>query len=234
MKQKTIRSYKPRMSAAHQARLRKWHEAPYQGIRSRLPLCMSYLGLELYIPEDVFPPTPMSELLGRAVLDEVGPSDRVLDMGTGSGVNAILAASMSRDVVGVDVNPRAVASAIANAERNRVAARTTFLQSDVFGAVVGTFDLIVFDPPSQWFAPRDLLEAAITDENYRTVTRFVTEASDYLNVGGRILVFFGTSGDLEYLYDLADQSGFTRRVVDSRRLARGGVMVSYYTLRLTM
>jgi release factor glutamine methyltransferase len=165
VKPNSVPSYRPRLSAEQQARLRKWHDAAYEGMRSRLPLRASYLGREVYVPEDVFPPTPISELLGKAALEEVRPSDRVLDMGTGSGVNAILAASMSRDLAGVDVNPRAVASAIANAERNGVATRTTFLQSDVFGAVEGTFDLIVFDPPSRWFAPRDLLEASIADEN---------------------------------------------------------------------
>jgi hypothetical protein len=38
----------------------------------------------------------------------------------------------------------------------------------VFEAVDGRFDLVIFDPPFRWFAPRDPLEAASTDENYRT------------------------------------------------------------------
>ena len=45
------------------------------------------------------------------VLDEVRDDDRVLDMGTGSGVNGIVAASRSRDVLAVDVNPAAVTCA---------------------------------------------------------------------------------------------------------------------------
>jgi release factor glutamine methyltransferase len=88
-------------------------------------------------------------------------------MGTGCGVNAILAASKSSDVMGVDVNPSAIASATANAAHNGVADRTTFLMSDVFDAVQGTFDLVIFDPPFRWFRPRDLLEASIADENNR-------------------------------------------------------------------
>ena len=76
---------------------------------------IEYLGLSLVVPPHVFPPAPMSGLLGEAVLDEVRDDDRVLDMGTGSGVNAILAASRSTDVLGVDVNPHAVRAAVDNA-----------------------------------------------------------------------------------------------------------------------
>ncbi len=64
---------------------------------------MSYLGLDLIISAEVFAPTPTSHLLGDAVLDEVREADRVLDMGTGSCSQRILAASRSEDVVGVDV-----------------------------------------------------------------------------------------------------------------------------------
>lgn len=114
-----------------------------------------------------------------------------------------------------------------NAERNGVAARTVFLQSDVFDAVGGTFDLIVFDPPSRWFTPRDLLKVSIADQNSRTLTMFVTEASDYLNVGGCILLFFGTSGDIGYLYSLLDGAQMASEVIASRDLNRDEVIVSY-------
>jgi release factor glutamine methyltransferase len=52
------------------------------------------------------PITGASHLLGQAVLADVRESDRVLDMGTGSGDNAILAASKANDVVAVDINTR--------------------------------------------------------------------------------------------------------------------------------
>ena len=98
----------------------------------------------------------MSHLLGEAVLAEVTETDRVLDLGTGSGVNAILAASQSLGVVAVDINPHALAAAQDNAVRNGVAERIKVRHSDVFTNVDGAFDLIIFDPPFRWFAPRDL------------------------------------------------------------------------------
>jgi release factor glutamine methyltransferase len=225
--------YRPMVSDAHAEVLRRWHNAAYDELRQRGEIRLSYLDREFVVPPDVFAPTPMSDLLGTAVLDEVRALDRVLDMGTGCGVNAILAASRSPNVVGVDINPHAIASATANARRNGVADRTTFFVSDVFDAVQDTFDLIVFDPPFRWFRPRDLLEASIADENYRSLTRFVEQAPGYLKPGARILVFFGSSGDVGYLSGLIDREGFKHETVATRLLVKDGLTVTYSTQRLT-
>ena len=64
-------------------------------------------------------------------------------MGTGSGVNAMLAARSAHEVVAVDLNPSAVAAARANADRNGVADRVDVRLSDVFESVDGRFDLII-------------------------------------------------------------------------------------------
>jgi release factor glutamine methyltransferase len=225
--------YRPMVSDAHAEVLRRWHNAAYDEMRQRGEIRLSYLDRQFVVPPDVFGPTPMSDLLGTAVLDEVRELDRVLDMGTGCGVNAILAASLSPKVVGVDINPHAIASATANAARNGVADRTTFFVSDVFDAVQDTFDLIVFDPPFRWFRPRDLLEASIADENYRSLTRFMKQAPAHLRPGGRILVFFGSSGDVDYLSSLIEREGFKHETVATRLLVKDGLTVTYSTQRLT-
>jgi release factor glutamine methyltransferase len=193
---------------------------------------MFYVGLELRIPEGVFPPSG-SGTFHKLARDEVRPADRVLDMGTGSGVCAILAAATSSNVVAVDINPKAVEAAAANARGNGVAERTTFLTSDVFDAVDGTFDLIIFDPPFRWFAARDMLERGTADENYRALTRFMTEARSHLRANGRILLDFGTSGDIDYLEDLIDRCGFTKEILSAEALKIGSMPVTYYAFRLT-
>lgn len=227
--------YAPMMSAAHAERIGRWHEAAYNTAKARADAGQTfvYLGKVLSVPPEVQPITGMSHLLGEAVLAEVDPSDRVLDMGTGSGVNAILAASTAQDVVAVDINPHAVAAAQLNAERNQVAERITVCHSDVFSAVRGRFDLIIFDPPFRWFAPRDLLEAATSDEDYRALTTFFRQAREHLTRTGRMLIFFGTSGDLDYLRHLGDQAGFTTEVVAHEDLVKDGWRVDYFTFRMT-
>lgn len=226
-----VNDYRPSVSEEDEQRIRAWHEAAYESLRDVGELRLTYLGLDLVVPPGVFPPAPASELLGRAVLAEVRETDRVLDMGTGSGVNAILAASRSRDVVGVDVNPRAVTAAVANAARNGVARRIAFAESDVFAAVDGRFDLMIIDPPFRWFAPRDPLEASMTDENYGAMGRFFAGAGEHLADGGRILVFFGTSGDLDHLHRLAEENRFAREVLASSELVRPELTVTYHAMR---
>ncbi|MGI5170643.1 methyltransferase [Spirillospora sp. CA-253888] len=224
----------PRVSAEHAERIRRWHEdqsAARQGDRQAVQT-FTYLDTVLVVPPEVQPITGMSHLLGKAVLAEVRAGDRVLDMGTGSGVNAILAASRGADVVAVDLNPVAVGAARRNAERNRVADRVQVRHSDVFSHVDGRFDLIVFDPPFRWFAPRDLRETATTDHGYRALTAFFRQARRHLTPDGRMLVFFGTSGDLPYLRQLADEEGFTTSIVAHERLSKDDWRVDYYTFRM--
>ena len=193
---------------------------------------MFYLDLELLIPKDVFSPGGHGSF-HPAVRDEVKPKDRVLDMGTGSGIVAILAAKRSPEVVAVDINPKAVAAASANAVLNGVADRIVFAVSDVFDAVDGTFDLIVFDPPFRWFKPRDLLEMGHADENYRALRTFMREARSRLRPGGRILLNFGTSGDIDYLHHLIEEAQFKKEVLATSGVDTGELSVTYYVFRLT-
>src|SRR5688572_1847828 len=142
--------YPTKLTAAEVEALTSWHEHAYQRMRAEGDAEVVALGLELEVPAEVFGPTPMADMLGSAILEEVRPDDRVLDMGTGTGINAILAASKAREVIGVDVNPYAVEAARRNAARNGVTSNTSFAQSDLFEHVSGEFDVVIFDPPFRW------------------------------------------------------------------------------------
>lgn len=194
-----------------------------------------FMGLQLHMTEDVFPVSESADgdPYHQTVASEVRPGLRVLDMGTGSGVSALLAARAGSDVVAVDVNAEAVECARANAERNRLADQITFVHGDLFHGVEGTFDLIILDPPFRWFEPRDLLERSHTDADYRTLTRFVAEAPGRLRVGGRIVMNFGTSGDLDYLRELIERSGLVADQTRYGEATRFGYTAEYYVIRLS-
>jgi release factor glutamine methyltransferase len=214
-------------------RIRAWHERAYAAATREIGsgLVMDVLDRTFVVPPQVFPPS--GTLLAEAVLEEVRDDDRVLDMGTGCGVIAILAASRSKDVTAVDINPQAVQATLYNAILNDVQDHIHVHESDVFDRVDGRFDLIAFDPPFRWFAPRDALESAMTDESYGALTRFFDGATSHLTDGGRILIHFGTSGDLAFLGSLIEMSGLASETVASRRVISGDWTVEYFVFRLT-
>jgi release factor glutamine methyltransferase len=227
-----VGSYLPRLPPERVERLRRWHDDASAELHRLGAHDVDYLDLRLHVPEHVFAPTPLSDLLGRQVLADVRPGHRVLDMGCGAGANALLAALITDDVVAVDVNPHAVAATAANAERNGVASRVHCFESDVFSHVDGDFDVIVIDPPFRWFAPRDLLERACTDENYDMLRRFLTGVRGRLRVDGFVLLFFGTSGDVAYLDELIDEGGLVNRTMAERVVHVRGEDTTYFVRRI--
>jgi release factor glutamine methyltransferase len=110
------------MSPERAQLLRVWHDRAYEMQKAKLPMHMSFMGLELHIGHEVIPPdtdnTEEGDPFHRAVEAEVRAGERVLDMGTGSGVSALLAARRGAEVVAVDINLTAVECAKSNAERN--------------------------------------------------------------------------------------------------------------------
>lgn len=224
-------AYTPLMTREQAMRLRRWHERALRLGRRTTTITVRHLGYTFVVPPDVYEPSPNG--LAEVVAGEVRPTDRVLDLGTGSGINAIVAGSTAHEVVAVDVSPAAVECARANVVRNGLSSAIEVRESDLFANVVGRYDLIVFDPPFRWFRPRSMRERASADENYRTLTAFFGHVRQYMAPGGRCLLAFGTTGDLRYLHRLITTTGFRVETVRRVDLSIDGAAVSYFAYRLT-
>lgn len=75
------------------------------------------------------------------------PFERTLDLCTGSGVHALLASRHSAEVVGVDLNERAIVFADFNKALNGVD-NATFIRGDLYEPLGGErFDLVLSNPP---------------------------------------------------------------------------------------
>lgn len=211
-----------------------WADACFEWLKAlgRQPQVFDCLGAKFDVPSDVMPIHDLSVLFGMAIEAEVREGERVLDMGSGCGVNAVLAARGGASVVSVDINPLAVNATRDNAFRNGLTDRIEVRISDLFENVEGPFDLIIFNPPFWWFPPRDLFEAALSDGGYRTLTKFFGEVTDYLVSSGRILLLFGASADLGYLHDLIRRADFKADVVARQDLVMDGIAVEHMTYRL--
>ncbi len=133
------------------------------------------------------------DFLVRQFPQQLTPAMRVLDMGTGSGIGAVFAAQISREVLAVDINPEAVRCARINVLLNCVDDRVQVVQSDLFAAVPGQrFDVVLFNPPFFHGQARDLEDHAWRSEN--TVERFAAALRDHLTPTGFALVILSTNG----------------------------------------
>ncbi|MFH1257028.1 MAG: HemK2/MTQ2 family protein methyltransferase [Candidatus Diapherotrites archaeon] len=206
----------PRMSGEEAEKLRQFQEFVYE-TRGALKkeITMDAMGKKITVMHSVFFPIfSDTASLGKAVLKEVKKGDVVLDLGTGTGIQAILAAEKAEKVLAVDINPKAVECAKRNAELHGFSGKIEAIKSDVFSGIQGKkFDLIAFNPPFRWFRPRDISEYGSTDENYGALKRFFLEAKEHLNPKGKVLLVFSNTGDIEYLKELIRESGMKSEIV---------------------
>jgi methylase of polypeptide subunit release factors len=121
------------------------------------------------------------------VLDSLTPRprvDRALDVGTGSGIHALLAAQHARHVIATDVNSRAIAYTKLNAALNGLR-NVECRQGSLFEPVEGeTFDLItcnapyVVSPERRWvYRDSEFSEDGVSE-------RVILAAAEHLTEGG--------------------------------------------------
>ena len=109
-------------------------------------------GVPFYVDERVIIPRSfIAELLADGSIDPWLSEDthRVLDLCTGNGSLAVLAAMTYPDVQvdAADISLDALAVARINVDRHALADRVTLIESDGLAACPGPYDLIVCNPP---------------------------------------------------------------------------------------
>ncbi|MDR2735413.1 MAG: peptide chain release factor N(5)-glutamine methyltransferase [Puniceicoccales bacterium] len=109
-----------------------------------------FLDIKIKTDRRALIPRPETEELVELVIQEVEtkPVSKILDLGTGTGAIGLALAKKftNAEVIAVDKSLEAIALAIENSKINRLA-NITFIQSDWFSDVEGSFDIIVSNPP---------------------------------------------------------------------------------------
>jgi ribosomal protein L3 glutamine methyltransferase len=202
------------VSPAQASKIESWLE---QRVKQRLPLPYItheawFAGLPFYVDERVLIPR---SLMGPWLLENFSPwlqPDKVhdiLEIGTGSGCIAIVAAKVfeQAQVVAADIDAAALAVAEKNISRHAMTERVQLLQSDLFSNIVQTsFDLILSNPPYVSFEEMADVPAeynhepvhalAAEDEGMALVMEILRKAPAYLKPQGILVVEVGYSDEV--------------------------------------
>ena len=176
-----------------------------------------FMSLDFYVDERVLIPRPETEQLVETILREkTGDSERLLELGTGSGVIATsLAVHQPKwNIIATDISEPALEVAEKNADTHAPTAQIKFLSGDLFDPIktvnpVGDirFDWIVCNPPyvkkTKWdtlspdvrdYEPEIALFAG--DDGLAVIRRLIAEAPEYLAPNGKLILEIGdTQGD---------------------------------------
>lgn len=140
------------------------------------------------------------------LVDDVMDVERVLDLCTGSGCLAILAAKIFPEskVDAVDLSPDALEVAKINVADHALEDRVKLFNGDLFKPLKGKkYDLIISNPPyvdaeamanlpEEYQAEPRMALVGGGDDGMEIVHRILKEAPKYLNEGGGLLVEVGT------------------------------------------
>lgn len=180
-------------------------------------------GLNLLLEPTVFNPRLhfTSGFIAEYLRQEgmVAKSERVLDIGTGSGLLAISAAlAGARQVIAVDLNPAAVLAARLNVSLYGLAGKVTVVHGDLFDPVGGErFDLMVCNPPYLRGEPASQGTLAyMAGEDFGWLRRFSEGAADYLTPGGRCLLVLADSTELKTILKIFQNDGWRVRCLAAR------------------
>lgn len=171
-----------------------------------------FMSLEFYVDERVLIPRPETEQLVETILTtEINKPQRLLELGTGSGVIAtILAVHQPEwDITATDLSEDALVVAQKNAETHACTAQIKFLSGDLFEPIKAIdpngetqFDWIICNPPYikkiEWdslspdirdYEPQIALFAG--DDGLVVIRRLIAEAPEYLAPNGKLILEIG-------------------------------------------
>ncbi len=142
---------------------------------------------------------------------------KVLDMGTGTGIQAFTAAGSSKvtSVLATDIDKEAIDHAKKNNPHDKIAYKV----SDLFSSVKGVFDTIIFNPP---YLPA---EQGLTDQalvggkhGYETMCRFLHQALNHLSREGQIIASYSSLTRPEKVEECARQLLYDFKELDRQHV----------------
>lgn len=178
-----------------------------------------YKDIKYQTHPQVYEPAEDTFLLANNL--EVERMSRALEIGTGTGLIAILASRKARMVIATDINPHALDCTLKNIIANK-AYNVELRKGDLFEPVKDEkFDLILFNTPYLPTSEDETVDGELDaawnggPSGREVIDRFLCEVKDHLNPGGKVQMVQSTlSGNeetLEKLEELGFQASITAR-----------------------
>jgi HemK-related putative methylase len=194
-------------------------------------VCIS--GKTYEISENVFNPRHYftSRFMAKHIM--VTSKDTVLDMGTGSGIQAITSGHAGSKVIAVDINPEAVMFAQKNVKANGLEYTVSVLEGDLFTSLdpQHKFSVILFSPPYLEGKPETYFDMALYDSDKELVSRFFRDAKEYLCPGGYVQMIYSSLAGTEQAVSIAEQSGWDHSIMARARTFTEEFIIYRLTLR---
>ena len=128
---------------------------------------------------------------------------KVIDIGTGSGIQAEVARARGLDVTTTDINVEV------NCD----------IHSDLFQKVEGKFDTIIFNPP---YLPEDEHDTDVANvggkEGYETIIKFLEQAKEHVTREGIILLLFSSLSKPQIIFDFAKKY-YKFQILEKKKVA---------------
>ncbi len=192
--------------------------------RSRRTVETRLLGFKMVVPPTVFHPRYfftskfMAEFLKRQDFE----GKRLLDLGCGSGILSLVAASRGANVTSIDINPFAVAATRTNAQLNSLTEQISAREGDLFDSLdllEGSFDCIISNPPYYPGDPLTMSERAFKGGSKNEyMSRLASALPWLLHPEGSFLVVLSSDVDARPLLGPFEATGFSVRTLATKEL----------------
>jgi len=172
--------------------------------------------IELIVFDSVYEPQEDSFLLAENVKAREGI--RALDVGCGSGIQAINLAVQGAEVLAVDICEEAVKNALENAKLLGLENKISAKKSDLFSEVQGKFSLIAFNPP---YLPGDRRKDRSVlggRKGSEVLHAFLDKLPGFLEKGGECFFVCSSLNDFEGLGRKIKGSGLRFEIIARQKL----------------
>ena len=183
------------------------------------------------VSENVFNPKFYftSEFMARHII--VSFQDSVLDMGTGSGIQAITAGKRASSVIAVDISPDAVSFARRNVKAHGLEDTVSVVEGDLFSSLgpCHVFNVILFTPPYLEGKPDTVFDHSLFDHDKELIKRFFKEAGKYLKPGGYVQMLYSSIADPEVTLKITTDLGWNHKLVASQKTGTEHFLIYRFT-----